>query len=160
MKQPANDLNDDKVPVISFITTCATRLITGSGAGLPEVNSTIVHPVYGYPYLPGSSLKGAARAEAVRQQCPELIAIFGGSPESEKEPGEVRFFDAVPTRTERELLELDVATVHHKDYYERTLADPEPTQAPVPLPFLVVRAGVRFRFLLVGHSRVSCTTNR
>lgn len=154
LKQLADDLAHDGVPVISLIATCATRLITGSGAGLPEVNATIVHPVYGYPYLPGSSLKGAARAEAARQQHPDLIPIFGGTPEADKEPGGIRFFDAVPTRTERELLELDVATVHHKDYYEhaRPDIDPEPTQAPVPLPFLVVRAGVRFRFLLSGCS--------
>lgn len=154
LQRLAVDLEQDGVPVVSFTASCATRLITGSGAGLPEVNATIVHPVYGYPYLPGSSLKGAARAEALRVEHPDLVAIFGGSPESDKEPGLISFLDAVPTATQQPLLELDVATVHHKRYYEGSgrRGEPDPTESPVPLPFLVVRAGAEFRFLLAAAS--------
>ncbi|MGH8931186.1 MAG: type III-B CRISPR module RAMP protein Cmr6 [Egibacteraceae bacterium] len=156
LRRLAADLERGGVPVVSFIARCATRLITGSGGGLPEVNATLVHPVYGYPYIPGSSLKGAARAEALRIGEPDLDRIFGGAPGSleSDEPGLVAFFDAVPVPSinPSPVLEVDVATVHHKRYYEGDLAEPLPTESPVPLPFLVVPAGVRFRFLLAGVS--------
>lgn len=152
LRRLAADLESGGVPVVSFTARCATRLITGSGGGLPEVNATLVHPVYGYPVIPGSSSKGAARAEAVRAGEPDLAQIFGGAPKSDHEPGLVAFFDAapVPSPNERPVLEEDVATVHHKRYYEGGLEEPLPTESPVPLPFLVVPAGVRFRFLLAG----------
>jgi CRISPR-associated protein Cmr6 len=160
LRRLAVDLERGGVPVVSFTARCATRLITGSGGGLPEVNATLVHPVYGYPFIPGSSLKGAARAEAERVNEPDLIRIFGGPPESDHEPGLIAFFDAVPVLSANQspVLEVDVATVHHKRYYEGLMAEPLPTESPVPLPFLVVPARVGFRFVLAGTSpRVSGT---
>ncbi|MGH8908449.1 MAG: type III-B CRISPR module RAMP protein Cmr6 [Egibacteraceae bacterium] len=154
LRRLAVDLERGGVPVVSFTARCATRLITGSGGGLPEVNATLVHPVYGYPFIPGSSLKGAARAEAVRVDEPDLVSIFGGPVESDHEPGQVAFLDAVPmpSANQSPVLKVDVATVHHKRYYEQDLPEPLPTESPVPLPFLVVPARVGFRFVLAGTS--------
>lgn len=138
-------------PVATFTAVTATRLITGSGAGLPEVNVTALDPVYGTPFLPATGLKGATRAVAAMMATdPERVdRLFGGEADDE-DAGEVCFLDGVPVATYAKL-ERDVTTSHHGGYYKGGTAWPERTEDPNPVHFLVVPAHTRFRFVLVGR---------
>jgi len=133
------------------------RFITGLGRKSPlEVGFTF-HRIYGFPIIPGSGLKGLARAwayfallEAAPESNPEehsdFRAIFGytsqGS-EDESAAGGAVFFEAIPMDSPD--LELDIINPHYPDYYREQDA-PTDSQNPIPIPFLTVKPGVRFAF--------------
>jgi CRISPR-associated protein Cmr6 len=133
------------------------RFVTGLGRNTPfEVGFTF-HRLYGFPIIPGSSLKGLARAwayfrlkEAHPERDPEedplFAAVFGRASKSDEDKGSVGgavFFESVPL--DDPALELDVMTPHFPDYYAGK-RPPTDNQDPVPIPFLTVKPGVRFGF--------------
>ncbi len=108
----------------------------------------------GQPYLPGSSIKGVlrshfkARPEAVAEL---LRAITGNARINADTVSRLEtavfeednvFFDAGPVSGDAEgyLLAEDYITPH-----------PSPVEEPVPIPFLKVRSGVRFKFCFLLH---------
>lgn len=113
---------------------------------------------YGFATLPGSSVKGIARAFAWsegRESTPEFVAIFGNATgdadgEERSTAGQAIFFDAMPI--DDPVLELDIMNPHYPDYYG---GDKPPTnwQSPVPVYFLTVKAGVRFGFAVAWRGR-------
>lgn len=105
------------------------------------------HPILNVPYIPASSLKGAARAAAVSPLCGiEPEDLFGTT----EEEGDLIFTDAYPTRWER-LVEPDVITPH----YRETAGEISEAQArPVPLVFPVVPAGTTFTFVVAFRQMV------
>ena len=127
-----------------------------------------LHPVYGFVCLPGSGLKGMARAWAEtiwlvsqddRAAARDRIrAAFGWTPATDAgkprrpggEPapagslaGAVVFHDAWPTTWPP--LEPDIVNNHHAQYYEGQ-GDPGDWEDPVPVYFLTVPAGATFDF--------------
>jgi CRISPR type III-B/RAMP module RAMP protein Cmr6 len=140
-----------------------SRLVTGLGLPSPTETGLLLDRLTGCPYLPGSSVKGLLRhaAKLVAQEeldtgSPEDAAywqihrttVFGPdrSDADIAAKGQVRFFDAFPTTWPR--LELDVLTPHYPDYYgdESGRLPPGDWQNPVPVAFLTVAPGTRFRF--------------
>jgi CRISPR-associated protein Cmr6 len=131
-----------------------------------------LHPLYGFAYLPGSGLKGLARAWAERiwlevqpirdEAVREIREIFGYAANSERgkswippeisivpegNAGAVIFHDAWPPTWPR--LIVDVVGVHHSKYYqaeEHLVPPPGDWEDPVPTTFLAVRAGTEFSF--------------
>ncbi|MCX7622352.1 MAG: type III-B CRISPR module RAMP protein Cmr6 [Thermomicrobium sp.] len=137
-----------------FTVELESRLVTGLGAHGPlEIGFRFDR--FGFPVLPGSGLKGVARAYAhlVEQRDesdPDFLAIFGRVPKSGEEhsvgrAGALVFFDAYPEPRWR--LELDVMTPHYPDYYSGK-APPTPWQNPNPITFLVVAPGTRYRIAI------------
>ncbi len=135
-----------------FALELASRLVTGLGAHGPlEIGFRFDR--LGFPILPGSGLKGVARAyahlvEGRDESDPDFLAVFGRAPQAAEAhevgcAGAVVFFDAYPEPGWR--LELDVMTPHYPDYY-RGKAPPTPWQNPNPIVFLTVAAGTRYRF--------------
>ena len=127
-----------------------------------------LHPVYGFVCLPGSGLKGMARAWAEtiwiegqddRAAAWERIrAVFGWTPATDarkswqpdgvqapagSRAGAVVFHDAWPITWPR--LEPDIVNNHHAQYYEGQ-SDPGDWEDPVPVYFLTVPAGATFDF--------------
>ena len=137
--------------------TCQTRLVVG--LGLPSALETgfLFDRLTGCPYLPGSSVKGLARAAAESIEGGEIGAeqsvsrqdidrLFGPVAGAESGPGQgaVTFFDAFPIEWPR--LEVDVLTPHHREYYEGGVSEPPADwNDPVPVAFLTVAAGTRYR---------------
>lgn len=128
------------------------RFVAGLGRKGPlEVGFTFHR--YGFPILPGSSVKGIARAGAlllykVKEDDAGFIAIFGRAPqrgedESVAQAGGAVFFDAIPARVPK--LELDVMNPHFPQYYQGE-ALPTHWQSPVPVYFLTVAPNTEFRF--------------
>ena len=130
-----------------------SRLVTGLGSGGPlEVGFRFNR--LGMPVLPGSGVKGVARAyaelvEGRGEGDPDFLAVFGRAPrEGESQEaaraGQLVFFDAIPI--EGLELALDVMTPHYPDYYQGKEPWPTPWQNPVPITFLTVAPGTTFAF--------------
>lgn len=127
------------------------RFIAGLGRKGPlEVGFTFHR--YGFPILPGSSVKGITRAyawlvEEQRETDPDFLAIFGHAPqkgedESVAQSGRAIFFDAIPRQAK---LELDIMNPHYPRYYQGS-EPPTDSQSPIPVYFLTVAPNTEFRF--------------
>ncbi|MCW3135638.1 MAG: type III-B CRISPR module RAMP protein Cmr6 [Canidatus Methanoxibalbensis ujae] len=90
----------------------------------------------------------------------EIQKIFG----TQGKKGEVIFFDALPIiDQERDFIVLDVMNVHYRPYYgasERELKEnkdraPGDWHSPVPVFFLAVENGTKFRFVLASRDENS-----
>lgn len=156
-----------------------------SRAGGLENANCCLHPIHGFAYLPGSGLKGLAHAYAAHLwesgQVPkeqrgafaeEVEDIFGWAPNSmrngSEDPwqprsartrdegdacrGQVVFHDAFADAPPA--LEVDVCTPHYGPYYAKGEA-PGDWHSPVPVTFLTIAAGTKFRFrVTAAHSGV------
>lgn len=109
-----------------------------------------LHPLYGFAYLPGSGLKGMARAFAtLAGEPPEVIEeVFGPAVTSDTDAcaGAVVFHDAWPVQWPK--LAVDIVNCHHRHYYDDTTErfPPEDWEDPVPVNFLTVQPGTEFEF--------------
>lgn len=135
------------------------RFVSGLGMTNPLEINLVLHRMGGFPYIPGSSVKGAVRAYAelavgatpapadapAEALHPDVVEVFG----ARDRQGKVIFFDALPAT--RPLLELDVINVHYPDYY-RSGAAPTDWQNPTPVLFLAVSKGTRFAFAVASRS--------
>ncbi len=146
-----------------YVTASETILWLASPT--PAELGFCLHFAYGLPYLPSTSLKGVARAwcayEAAKHPDPDGAAairqrverVFGpelAKGENDARAGSVVVLDGVPlvgNEPQWRPLELDVMTPHHSQYYAKQSeqgAWPHDCESPTPLPFLRIRAGVRF----------------
>ncbi|BDA70691.1 Cmr6 family CRISPR-associated RAMP protein [Calothrix sp. PCC 7716] len=84
------------------------RLRVGGTRGFRELLLPVLHPVFGIPYIPASTLKGAARAWAQKQgastQVTEILGMLEGK---NAIAAKVEFLDAFPIRP---CLSIDIAT--------------------------------------------------
>ncbi len=122
-----------------------------SRASVLENGACCLHPLYGFAYLPGSGLKGLARAQAVselgREEHPDVCRIFG----KQEHGGSVVFLEAWPVKWL--CLEKDIVNNHHKDYYahQGTGHPPGDWENPNPTYSLAVKPGVTFRFCVAAR---------
>ena len=149
----AHGLQSSGWHVESFTATTDSRLIIGLGGTSVIETGMTLHPLYGFPYLPGSGLKGLARAYAEIAVDPkpsgdELRDVFGSE---DKDPhnvannrqGKVFFMDGLPNQFPK--LELDIMNPHYGEYY-RGEKPPADYLNPVPVSFLAVAAEEKFSF--------------
>lgn len=135
------------------------RLYLGLGcADVLETHVTL-HRVYGVPYVPGSSLKGAALAYAKRRD--DSIEkglrtwLFGSEAMDTDQAGAVTFHDAwwIPPEqggTARTPLHAEVVTVHHPEYY-RTQGGKHATDFDDPTPNPQIAVQGAFLFAVEGE---------
>ncbi|MEM4424124.1 type III-B CRISPR module RAMP protein Cmr6 [Pyrobaculum sp.] len=116
------------------------------------------HPLLNLPYIPATSLKGAARAYAeVNNIRPcgkapeELFGKAGGA-------GLVELTDAYPVKCRDKLIEPDIINPH---YREVEGAIGEADASPTPLLFPAVARGVVFRFFVAPRAEADgkCLTD-
>ena len=115
--------------------------VTGLGRDHPVENGFLWHHTLSVPYLPGSSVKGMVGAWSKHWQETDEASwrpILG----CERRVGDVVFFDALPM--EPVMLEADVMTPHYGEG-----RPPGDWIDPIPIPFLAVREGAKFRFAVV-----------
>ncbi|MGP6158249.1 MAG: type III-B CRISPR module RAMP protein Cmr6 [Vulcanimicrobiaceae bacterium] len=136
----------------------ASRFVPGLGNANPIEAGLRWHPTLGVPYIPGSTLKGAVRAWAQEQDEHEtdVARVFGPEGRAAKAKaavGTVIFLDALPTGAVT--LEGDVMTPHYACYYQDAGGQvwPGDWEDPVPIPFLVVAAGQRYRFTVIPRTK-------
>lgn len=129
-----------------------------SRASALENAGICLHPLLGFVYLPGSGLKGMARAWAetawLAEQTDKNVGtaqierVFG----SQNRAGSVVFHDAWPQTWPK--LIVDILNNHHRDYYHGA-GQPGDWEDPVPVNFLAVEKGQAFDFAL--SLRHGCT---
>ena len=135
------------------------------GLGTPSFyeNGIQLHHIYGFPYLPASSIKGAMRhwtiyryfdnreEKAVRD--PFFRYLFGyNAEEDNKSQGgraQVIYWDAFPQppADQQAFLKVDILNTHFSEYYGGKEA-PTDTQDPIPVYFLTVKKNTPFQFIL------------
>lgn len=145
--EPLLGLWDDTVPEQSIKWEMLTvwRLAAHLSRPTAMENAALcLHPVYGFPYLPATGLKGLARAyaELYGKPAAERKRVFGTTSDG----GAVIFFDAWPACWPA--IAVDIVNSHHKDYYGNPANPPAPGdwESPNPVYFLAVEPGQAFRF--------------
>lgn len=150
-----------------------SRLAVNLAGGILENANICLHPHFGYPYLPGSAVKGLARHAAwcewnklkgeAKQAIARRIATVFGYPtgdddddgldaalkaEGEKDhAGCVAFLGAFPE--DKANIEVDVLTCHHAKYYSGSKPQATDDESPNVQAFPVVASGVTFCFPLL-----------
>jgi CRISPR-associated protein Cmr6 len=123
------------------------RLFLGTGGVSPLEAAITLHHTYGVPVLPGSALKGLARAYSEgRIASQALNVLFGVAPSKTGggDAGYVIFHDAwwVPDGYP---LVPEVVTVHHADYYQSQGGEPATDfDSPNPNPQIAVQGSFLF----------------
>jgi CRISPR-associated protein Cmr6 len=141
--------------VSDFTMDTGYRLIIGLGGAHVLETGLTLHPLYGFPYIPASSIKGLTRAYAERvdgASSKELQEIFGSEDkdrmlETNRE-GKVVFLDGLPTKFPT--LEVDIMNPHYGDYYQGN-KPPADYLSPNPITFLAVASGQAFLFSLFSR---------
>lgn len=119
-----------------------------------------MHPTYGFVYIPGSGIKGMARAYAKQiwlpvqkneEEAKEVINnIFGSQDDKKPCAGKVVFHDAYPKK--RPELFVSISNCHHPKYYKGELklqpGDTGDFEDPKPVYFLAAKPGAKFEFSL------------
>ena len=126
------------------------RLVHGLGGAHARVTAITLHPIYGVPYIPGSSIKGTVLNWAVQaffiddekvevqddiqKEANKLITeIFG----SQEQAGRVEFFDAFAAPGFN--LIPDIMTPHFGKYYSKG-ESPSDSDKPVPVAFYTLKS--------------------
>jgi CRISPR-associated protein Cmr6 len=139
------------------------RLIVGLGNESVYDTSMTLHHVYGIPYIPASAVKGVVRSwiiterfgrdekDAIKDKgfcdvfgCPQKIEGIN-SYYNEDRQGKVWFFDAFPLSEPK--IEVDIMNPHYMPYYNGD-EPPADYHDPKPIPFLTVKHGTQFQFLI------------
>ena len=160
------------------------RMIVDPSGSLIEHAGMKLHPHFGMPFVPGSSVKGVARhaawcdwRDADEVDKPAIatnIASVFGYPTNEKDlddalakegttvqAGTVMFFAAYPTGAAS--LVMDIVNVHHREYYLRMKGDDDQLlypvalddEQPVPNFFPAVEKDAEFRFAIAPTDRAT-----
>ncbi|MEJ2670462.1 MAG: type III-B CRISPR module RAMP protein Cmr6 [Gammaproteobacteria bacterium] len=134
------------------------RLFIGLSGSGPLETGCAIHQTYGMPYLPGSSVKGIARAYAERvipDQQEIIHEMFGAGPEEADESGYcglVTFHDAwwkPPAGGEGKPFVLEIVTSHHSDYYGSE-GEKKASDLDSPIPNALIGVVGSFLFTLEG----------
>jgi CRISPR type III-B/RAMP module RAMP protein Cmr6 len=157
------------ISVVTVVATPMGAVVTGTGAGGIRNVGIELHGTYGWPVLPGSTLKGVAHSYARDEaETPEgtpvpgetVAGIFGAPPtdDTPARAGAVAFLDALPGPDGITVAE-HVLTPHARGYRldvgdgeEGDDSGPRPPAEyinPVPIPFLALTTGT-FHIHLIG----------
>jgi CRISPR-associated protein Cmr6 len=140
-----------------LLATSLAPAICGMGERTPGENGLTLHPVFGVPYLPGTSLKGILQAWVLSQDWgaewqewgAQFRALFGEGGH-DGAAAVVDILDALPLPGGA-MLTLDVLTPHHSDFYQGQ-SPPLGWEGPNPVQFLAAAKGVRYRVVVEGAS--------
>lgn len=154
-----------------FIISQQSRWAIGIGGVSPYGNLLLptLHPLYGIPYLPASTLKGLMRHCWIdadeNEEAEEVLKLFGSSIDEISDDeingadrmGQLVFFDSYPDPDCKGKLVKDVFTPHYQDYYSSFGSTP-PTddQNPIPIEFLCTED---FRFKIYIGTRKELNDN-
>ena len=109
----------------TFKASFSWRLRVGGERGFRDLLLPVLHPVFGVPYLPASTLKGAARAwaENAGESKKEICELFGIVDGQKAQAAKVEFLDAFPTKP---CLSVDIANPQWQWQNNRVVYGSEP----------------------------------
>lgn len=161
-----------------LVARLEANLIINQSGGVLENAGICLHPLRGYPYIPGSSIRGVALQAAWLQwqqekseelalriadvfgfptQKPELDLLIKQA-QQDKElkalASKLSFLPAMAIGRRGEiLLQSDICTPHHRDYYDEKSEFAFDNEDPVPLAFPTVKEGTHFLFRIMPLPR-------
>lgn len=177
-KEPLNKLLASLNSRFSKIATTITlrtksRMVVGLGSGSVLENSLRLHHIYGFPYIPSTTIKGVLRAyniikavnfdltkyEQKEWEIENITEIKGDSLEekivrifgNQQVKGQVVFLDALPKTLPE--FEEDITNVHYPEYY-RDGKPPADNQSPNPIKFLTLKSGTEFNFYYIDRENI------
>jgi len=136
----------------SFQVTLESRFATGLGSFHPTEVGFTFERTLGIPYLPGSSVKGLARAAADllgESLCEELFGPARIDEDSNARMGDLVFLDAYPSSWPN--LAVDIINCHHQGYYGGNGVPPLESDDPIPVYFLTVAPGTKWTFRILSR---------
>lgn len=156
------------------------RMVVGLGHESVYETAITLHHIYGFPYIPASSIKGVLRSWIITQCFDKeagnntidlagaeeralndkgFVVLFGNT----ETQGSITFLDAYPTQSPN--IEPDVMNPHYGPYYgkkEKLNGDKEAPvdyHNPVPIPFLTV-VNTPFQFIFGTQSTQTIETGK
>ena len=162
-----------------FKARLGARLIVNSAGGVLENAGLCLHRNFGFPFIPGSAIKGIARHagwcdwndeedDTEKGRKALAIAEIFGYPTNDdcldmylgkaigkevKKTGKVCFFEAFPTG--RAETEIDILNVHHRKYYAGNIDAALDNENPNLCYFPTVKAGTEFCFRVLRLKNLS-----
>lgn len=161
-------LLSDEYTVRVFKGKVLNQIVHGLGSAHVLETAITIHPVYGVPYIPGTSLKGIVRhyfiqtffdgdenrlAENVKRNEKEeklyklYVDIFG----KQDQQGAVNFLDVFfPSGN----LKSDIMAVHYREYYNSAGKKPATdNHPPLPVNFYVLDSDEPVEFIFYLHKK-------
>jgi len=134
---------------ITFSARPQWRVIVGLGTNDILEGGITLHPVYGFPVVPATSLKGVSRAYAhwvLERPEQELDVMLGKVDEEQSRCGDLVFLEAAPAVPP--VIEQDVINPIFGAYYRDSSASTPPANylAPQPIFFLALGAASVYHF--------------
>lgn len=168
------ELYTESSGVRAFSMQTGSRLMVDMAKGFHENANICLHRNFGFPFIPGSAVKGCAahcawelwneeKNEEEKLKIAKQVARTFGFPTNDKTlddflkkngtkkdfSGTVIFMPAIPWNVPAKLC-VDVLTPHHAEYYNGNKKTATDDETPVPSFFLAVEAKSVFRFALRG----------
>jgi CRISPR-associated protein Cmr6 len=146
---------------VTFAARPEWRVIVGLGTNAILGGGMTLHPVFGFPVIPASSLKGVCRryAEgALELPQAELDTLFGKAEREEGQRGELLFLEGVPTTPP--VVERDVLNPIWGAYYRDASTPPASYMSAQPIFFLAVGVASIYRFGVASLSGDAETASR
>ncbi|RKZ23633.1 type III-B CRISPR module RAMP protein Cmr6 [bacterium] len=144
LKRYAEAVNALKGEKVKMTLEVVEPLIVGAGSsGVLEGAELILYPLYGFPYIPASSLKGIMRTfceELGDMKEEDIEEIFGG----EGKRGKLVVMDGIPEDVK---LGVDILTCHYSPYYTKN-EPPGDWHKIMPVYFPVVSEGRFVSYLI------------
>ncbi|HHT9159340.1 MAG TPA: type III-B CRISPR module RAMP protein Cmr6 [Candidatus Brocadiaceae bacterium] len=144
--------------VVCFTTTTDYRLVSGLGGAHVLETGLTLNPLYGFPYLPASGVKGLARAYAEKvddASDEELLEVFGSEDKGKvleiNREGKVVFLDGLPAKFPK--IEVDIMNPHYGDYYQGN-KPPADYLSPNPITFFAIAPGQEFLFSMFSKDQL------
>jgi CRISPR-associated protein Cmr6 len=132
---------------VTFAARPQWRVIVGLGTNALLGGGITLHPVFGFPVVPASALKGASRSYArwvLERPAEELDALFGKAEGEDALRGDLLFLEGTPA--EPPVVERDVISPVFGPYYRDGRTPPANYLAASPIFFLAVGARSRYWF--------------
>lgn len=123
------------------------RMVVGMGEANVYENDMTLHQPFGFPYIPGSALKGRIRSATIKvyfggdedmaKKQKWFTDIFGSEKDDDGNKGEVRFLDTFPLNIPT--IEADVIENENSEYYKSGgVTPPSGWDKPNPVFFITV----------------------
>ncbi len=127
--------------VKELVLEAKSPLVLGFGLESVLEAGLLLHHTYGVPYLAGSSLKGLLRFWFALTREALVTELFG----TQERAGILHLSDFLPESITD--LEKDIINCHYQNYYAEK-APPTEAETPVPVYFLTIPQGAKFRGLI------------
>jgi CRISPR-associated protein Cmr6 len=136
----------EELGAITFSARPQWRVIVGLGNNAILGGGIMLHPVFGFPIIPATSLKGVSRAYAhwvLERPEEELDTLLGKVDAQGALRGDLLFLEGVPTTSP--VVERDVINPIFGPYYRESGTPPANYLAPQPIFFLALGAASHYR---------------